>query len=84
MRQVGHRREPEALPETDGAALAGAVEFSANLTRLAGGRVMFPKGVFRYKTHGEANAHQEACLAVGMAQLAMERKHGRNGTGRDA
>jgi hypothetical protein len=38
--------------------------------------VPFPKGIFRYKSHEEANEHQAACLAQGMARLVEERKHG--------
>lgn len=76
MRQVGKRVEPAISTEVSGSALAANIAFSADLTQLAGGRVFFPKGVFRYKSHDEANAHQSECLAEGMAQLAMERRHG--------
>lgn len=76
MKHVGVRMEPALSRETSGAALASAVTFSADLTRLAGGRVPFPKGIFRYKSHEEANEHQAACLAQGMARLVEERKHG--------
>jgi hypothetical protein len=75
MRQVGKRVEPTMTAEVSGPALAANIAFSADLTQLAGGRVFFPKGVFRYKSHDEANAHQAECLAEGMALLAMER-HG--------
>jgi hypothetical protein len=73
MKQVGKRKECPLTLEANGAALASSVAFSADLTELAGGRVMFPKGVFRYKSHEEANAHEAACLAEGMARLAKER-----------
>lgn len=76
MRQIGKRKEPPITPEATGENLAGGVEFSADMAKLAGGSVMFPKGVFRYKTHEEANAHQELWLARGMAQLARARRHG--------
>lgn len=76
MRQVGNRVEPSLSAEVSGSALASNIAFSADLTQLAGGRVFFPKGVFRYKSHDEANAHQLECLAEGMAKLAMERRHG--------
>lgn len=76
MREIGVRREPPMTMEVSGVALASAVAFNADLTRLAGGRVMFPKGVFRYKNHEEANAHEAKCLAEGMAALARERAHG--------
>jgi hypothetical protein len=76
MKQIGIRKEQPLTRETSGAGLASAVAFSADLTRLAGGRVMFPKGVFRYKSHEDANAHESRCLAEGMAKLARDRKHG--------
>lgn len=57
MRRVGKRVEPAVEAKTSGASLASNIAFSADMTRLAGGRVFFPKGVYRYKSHEEANAH---------------------------
>lgn len=74
MRQVGKHIEQPMTATASGAALASNIAFSADLAALAGGRIFFPKGVFRYKSHDEANAHQDACLAEGMAQLAKERR----------
>lgn len=76
MKIVGKRIEPPVTTSTSGSSLASAVTFSADLTQLAGGRVMFPKGVFRYKTHEEANEHQAQCLAQGMASLVRQRASG--------
>lgn len=76
MRYVGKREEPAMTIEVSGSALASNIAFSCDLTQLAGGRVFFPKGVYRYKSHAEANAHQSESLAKGMAQLAMERSRG--------
>lgn len=76
MKQVDKRIEPAMTVEVSGSALASNIAFSADLTQLAGGRVFFPKGVYRYKSHDEANAHQSDCLAQGMAQLAIERHRG--------
>jgi hypothetical protein len=76
MRQVGSRVERPVLGMPSGSSLSSNLAFSAELTEMVGGRVFFPKGVFRYKSHAEANAHQSACLARGMAQLAKERRHG--------
>ena len=76
MRHVGHRKEPSMTPEPSAVSLASGIAFSADITQLAGGRIMFPKGVFRYKSHEEANSHEARCLADGMAQLARERGHG--------
>jgi hypothetical protein len=76
MRRVGKRVEPAMEVKTSGASLASNIAFSADMKRLAGGRVFFPKGVYRYKSHEEANAHQSECLAEGMAKLAKERNPG--------
>lgn len=62
--------------EPNADSLASGIAFSADLSRLAGGVVMFPKGIFRYKTHEEANEHEARCLAEGMARLARERSRG--------
>jgi hypothetical protein len=52
-RVVGSRPRPEpGEPPTAAARRA--------LARLAGPATGAPKGVFRYKTHEEANAHREA------------------------
>jgi hypothetical protein len=76
MKEVGKRVEPLVLDVPSGTALASAVAFSAGVIQLAGGRVFFPKGVFRYKSHAEANEHQAACRAEGMARLVLERRRG--------
>jgi hypothetical protein len=76
MKQLGHRKDGLVKSETNGASLAAAIAFSSDLSQLAGGSVMFPKGIFRYKSHNEANFHKERCLAQGMAALAAERSNG--------
>lgn len=75
MKKVGKRVEHPVVVKPSGASLASNIAFSYDMTQMAGGRVFFPKGVFRYKSHDEANAHQSACLANGMAKLAKERRH---------
>lgn len=76
MKQVGKRLEQPMTEVPSGSALASNMAFSSDIVELAGGRVFFPKGVFRYRTQDEANAHQAACVAVGMAQLSKDRSHG--------
>lgn len=75
MRQVGKRTEQPLVSAPSGEFLALNIAFSSGLAQMTGGHVFFPKGVFRYKSHSEANAHQSACLADGMAKLAKERRH---------
>ena len=76
MKHIGSKREPTITAEVNGAALASSVAFSASMVALSGGKVMFPKGLYRYKTHEAANEHQASCLAAGMARLAKERANG--------
>lgn len=73
MRVVGHRRhrQPEGLPS--GQALAEGARFNEALARL-GTTTGVPKGVYRFRSHEDANRHQEACLARGMARRAQ--RHG--------
>ncbi len=73
MKQVGKRVESQVQIQASGESLAAAFAVTHTASSLCQGRVMFPKGVFRYKTHEEANAHEAQCLAEGMARLARER-----------
>ena len=75
MKQVGHRREPPLSPHASGEQLGAAAQFAETLSHLCPSS-FFPKGVFRYKTHEDANRHWEECLARGMAELATKRAHG--------
>lgn len=76
MRQVGNRQPgaPALAPSAE--ALEQGFALSASLALFTDGRVLFPKGVFRYKSHEEANRHAAECLAAGMARLAKERQRG--------
>ncbi|MBE0596328.1 MAG: hypothetical protein IH614_03560 [Desulfuromonadales bacterium] len=78
MRIVGHRKERPIVFSASGELLAEGARFNDEIHRLpTGGRTFFPKGVYRYRTHEEANRHQEKCLTTGMAQVALERSRGR-------
>lgn len=69
MRQVGTRREPMLVPQASGQLLAAAARFNESLARLTP-TTFVPKGVYRYRSHEEANRHEQDCLARGMAALA--------------
>ena len=75
MITVGKRIAHPLVATPTSTYLRSNIEFSADLTKIADGKVFFPKGVFRYASHEEANAHQEACLAEGIALLAMSRQN---------
>ncbi len=80
MRTIGQRKErPIGLPAS-GALLVEGARFNDEMHRLPTGDTTFiPKGVYRFKTHEDADRHQLECLAKGMAKVAWERVHGRNG-----
>ncbi len=80
MRTIGHRQERPIAPLASGALLAEGARFNEEIHRLPTGNTTFiPKGLYRFKTHAEANQHQLDCLARGMANLARERKNGQHG-----
>ncbi len=78
MRVIGRRKERPISFSASAELLAEGARFNDEIHRLpTGGTTFIPKGVFRYRTHEEANRHQQDCLTKGMAQIAMERSHGR-------
>ena len=80
MRTVGQRKERPISLLASGALLAAGARFNDEMHRLPTGNTTFiPKGVYRFKTHEDANQHQLDCLAKGMAKIALERVDGRNG-----
>lgn len=66
LRVVGHRVSPPTGVLPSAAARAA-------MTRMAQYTTRVPKGVFRYKSHEEANRDRERWLAEAMAQ---KRPHG--------
>jgi hypothetical protein len=74
MKLVGTRRELTMTPHASGALLAEGARFCESVARLsATGHV--PKGIYRFRTHAQANQHEQDCLVQMMAQLAANR-HG--------
>ena len=72
MRTVGHRRERPVVMQGDGMLLAEGAHFSETLAHLATS-TFIPKGVYRFRTHKDANRQQDDCLVKGIGQLAVER-----------
>ena len=72
MRQVGVRREPAVEEQANGRLLAEGARFNEALARLAPSTFV-PKGVYRFRTHDEANRQALDCLARGMGRLAAKR-----------
>ena len=74
MRIVGHRQPPPISFAASAILLAEGARFNDEIHRLpSGGDSFVPKGVYRFKTHAEANQHQLDCIAGGMAALVRAR-----------
>ena len=72
MKQVGARREPEVVEHPDGSLLAAGARFNEAVAGLAP-TTFIPKGVYRYKSHSDANRHVQDCLVQGMGRLVAQR-----------
>lgn len=74
MRIVGHRSERQITPTASPELLLEGARFNDEIHKLPGGNVTrIPKGVYRFKTHEEANRQQEQCIVELIVQLARER-----------
>ena len=77
MRTVGHRRGRPLTLQGDGTMLLEGAHFSATIAHLAKS-TFIPKGLYRFRSHKDANTHQENCLIQSLGRLAAERKCWRN------
>jgi len=74
MRTVGHRKQPDITFAASAARLAEGARFNDGLGGLPTGcRGFIRKGLYRFKSHADANRHDRDCLAEGMAAIALER-----------
>jgi hypothetical protein len=74
MKIVGIRKVRPVGIQASGVFLAEGARFNDEIHRLPTGNMTFiPKGVYRFKTHEEANQHQSDCIARGMARIMSER-----------
>lgn len=81
MRIVGKRVEPIIQAKASGEALKQASIFNEMMqSAFVGGKIIrCKKGVYRFKTHEEANRHQESYIAdtmVFVSQLKAGNKLG--------
>lgn len=75
MRTIGRRKEHPITFSASADLLAEGARFNDDIHRLpTGGRTFIPKGVFRFKSHEDANRQQLDCLVNGMVQTALERQ----------
>jgi len=74
MRTVGHRKERSITFSASADLLAEGGRFNDDIHRLPTGDCTFiPKGVYRFKSHEDANRFDLDCLIRGMAHIAQER-----------
>jgi hypothetical protein len=71
-RIVGKRTTPELCRHASGEAMKKAAAFNESLqaTFPYGKMLCYHKGVYRFKTHDEANRHQDECIANTMAKIS--------------
>jgi hypothetical protein len=61
------------VEQASGLLLIEGARFSEAVSRLSP-TTFVPKGVYRFRTHEEANRHEQDCLVRGMGLLAAERR----------
>lgn len=75
MRIVGNRKSKPMSFSGAGSLLQEGARFNDEIHRLPGGdRTRFRKGIYRFKTHEEANRHEQDCIVAVMMQLALRRR----------
>lgn len=75
MRTVGHRKTRPLAFSGSAALLTERARFNDEIHQLpTGDRTFIRNGIYRFKTHEEANRHDLARIAAGMAQIALERR----------
>lgn len=72
MRQVGSRLAQPVVLLASGQLLAEGARFSESVAQLTRS-TFIPKGLYRFKSHNDANRHAQDCLVLGMGLLAAKR-----------
>lgn len=71
---IGRRRTPPLSFASSGELLAQGARFNDDLRGLPTGDASFiPKGLYRFRTHEDADAHALKHLAERMARIAARR-----------
>lgn len=74
MRTIGHRKQHPISFSASAEMLAEGARFNDEIHRLpTGGQTFIPKGLYRFKTHEDANRQEMACVVEYMARMALER-----------
>jgi len=76
IRTVGHRATTRSLSFSASVELLlEAARFNDEAHRLVADLPgLVPKGIYRFKSHEEANAFDSRCLAERMSKIAQQRK----------
>ena len=74
MKVAGKRKERKITVHADGALLREGALFNTEMQKMQS-TFRFPRGVFRYKTHEEADRHMMDCVVDSMAVIQIIR-HG--------
>lgn len=74
MRTIGRKSEPLPTSAASGEALMCAASFNEMMQSIMpyGKMGCIPKGIYRFKTHEEANRQQDECLVRHMAKIQLE------------
>ena len=73
MKTVGQRTQAPVSDTLSVRGLVDAAQLSATLAGVGGHGGGLPKGVFRFRSHEDANHQQEQALLRRMSQLAARR-----------
>lgn len=74
MKVAGKRKERDITLHADGALLREGALFNTELQKMQS-TFRFPRGVFHYKTHEDADRHMMECVIKSMAAVQKTR-HG--------
>ena len=74
MHSIGYRRERPIAFSASADLLAEGARFNDEIHRLpTGDRAFIPKGIYRFKSHEDANRFDLDCLVRAMVRIAQER-----------
>jgi hypothetical protein len=73
MRTIGQRETRPITFSASSDLLAEGARFNDEMQRLSGEWSCIPKGVYRFRTHEEANRFDLDCLARKIAKISKER-----------
>ena len=74
MKIIGSRKEPKISFASSPLMLSEGARFNDEIHKIpTGKKTFFPKGVYRYKTHQEANKHWTDFLVIGVSETVLDK-----------